>query len=453
MRIERFAQLSLFYSSGLFKEKTMSTFTTQNVPPNLIGQLPHPETPWVFSDSLRSRLNGTDKEGTLSYKKCVVLSQDPEWDFVWKAFHHQKPTYYGIKRVFCIYQKEALQGFELQLSKSERQAEDPLFQPKWDPHPERTKVIERWKEVIGPDGKTKKVQILPLWHGSKAAKISSICHLGFFIPGKEDAAKGIERGDIIDPGYFGSGLYFTGSARYAADVYSKDGHLLLSWVSMREPYPLILEDKQKGTFLGKGNHGFHDAHYIPVVSGKPDNPFYPVYEPPQTGQNPMCDEFVVFNPAQTLAAFWIELQPDLPYSPAMTPEPVERLLRFVIDVLRHSAIENNTSLKTEKLTPLLKKLTFMLRDAKYPSDSVRLIEQYEAALPFFKEHPFSSEQIPYVNHLLNTMKDWQQTFESEELFKVFPSLLEHFLGQEGWKIGCDILITLLETLKRQLFPY
>ena len=41
-----------------------------------------------------------------------------------------------------------------------------------------------------------------------------------------------------DIGYFGSGIYFTNSARYAA-MYAPMVHLLLSWVSMREPYPVV----------------------------------------------------------------------------------------------------------------------------------------------------------------------------------------------------------------------
>ena len=119
-----------------------------------------------------------------------------------------------------------------------------------------------------------------------------------------------------DIGFFGSGIYFTNSAQYAA-LYAK-GHLLLSWVSMREPYPVIADllFPSKPTDMkmleGKGAYQNYNAHYIPVVSVDPNNPKCMIYYPTCVDQIAAWDEIVVFQKSQTLPRFWIELSPRWP---------------------------------------------------------------------------------------------------------------------------------------------
>ena len=70
--------------------------------------------------------------------------------------------------------------------------------------------------------------------GTKKEVRNSICSTGFTTFGKHEVKQGGPLGPNTDIGYFGNGIYFTTSARYAADIYSrKDGSLFLSWVSMR----------------------------------------------------------------------------------------------------------------------------------------------------------------------------------------------------------------------------
>ena len=126
-----------------------------------------------------------------------------------------------------------------------------------------------------------------------------------------------------DIGYFGSGIYFTNSARYAA-MYA-DGHLLLSWVSMREPYPVVNDapHPNKGSDMkklaGQGHYQNYNAHYIPVASIKPHKPDCMEYYPCYQNQVPAWDEFVVFDKSQALPRFWIELGVDTPQHPLMNP--------------------------------------------------------------------------------------------------------------------------------------
>ena len=285
--------------------------------------------------------------------------------------------------------------------------------------------MERWKSLAG----AKKVTVLPLWHGSGEGKIRSICHHGFDILGR----------DSTDPGYFGKGIYFTTSAKYAVNAYSKDGHLLLAWVSMREPYPVVLEDLQRQTLLGKIAHDNHDAHYIPVISASRDDPFEKVYEPTGSGQDPMCDEVVVFKEAQTLAAFWIELQPDLPYSPSPIPPAVKSLLQFVINVFRQKSSINGHTIRE-----LLKELA----TTPFPSeeDSAHLLQQYGKIAPFFSEKP----NTDFIEYCQKALQNWKSVFDAQDHFTALPTILELLLPKRdqlfknGWDKGCELLLPFLE---------
>ena len=147
---------------------------------------------------------------------------------------------------------------------------------------------------------------------------------------KTSSMEEAELGPNTDLGYFGSGIYFTNSARYAAQIYAgDDGRLFLAWVSMREPYPVVADapydikgnpkpkDMQK--LEGYGAYQNYNAHYIPVAPIDPSNKMCAVYYPCAQGQEPFLDEIVVFQKSQALARFLIELQIDLPKSTRRSP--------------------------------------------------------------------------------------------------------------------------------------
>ena len=231
----------------------------------LLSHLPYPDSPWVLSESLQARVDQTPNS-TSTFKRCEVLPSDKEWAFVNAAFEQQKPTTYGIKRVYYVYREPISVAFHNHLSTADEAAE--TFQPLWRqgvPHEERLRVMERWNRFIGSGVSGRNVHVIPLWHGSTKEIFENICKLGFRILGTGQ-----------DEGFFGRGAYFATTAGYAVDAYSKDGHVLLSFVSMREPYPVLYKDFQddrpnaplKHPFLGKGGKDNHDAHYIPVISGQ-----------------------------------------------------------------------------------------------------------------------------------------------------------------------------------------
>ncbi|NGX42785.1 MAG: hypothetical protein K940chlam7_01073 [Chlamydiae bacterium] len=306
--------------------------TTYPIPTSLKETLPFPTTPWKLNLDLFERVR---KGGytDMSYKTCEVLPSDPEYAFVFRFFVHQKPPAFGIRRIICIHNPSHTKQFEGEIKNIEQEAEK--FPPQWKNDgevPQREAVIKRWEVItnqfspIQLKGSERtdalvRAKVLPLWHGSSEAKCKSICSSGFTFFGKHHhfhpAAK---KGSVssTDVGYFGSGIYFTTSAQYSA-MYS-EGHMLLGWVSLREPYPVVSDvpHPNKGTdmkkLMGKAAYQEYNAHYIPVAPIDP-NPLSMEYFPCMRNQRPKWDELVVFQRSHTLPRFWIELGVDLPRAP------------------------------------------------------------------------------------------------------------------------------------------
>ncbi len=307
----------------------VSSATT--IPKTLKGCLSEPSSPWQISPALFARISQQPWEaGGMLYKKCQILSDDPECRFILEYFHHQKPPNYGICNIYCIHTPHLSKAFEAEIEKIDIKAK--TFKPEWDEgtfKEKREKVIERWKEQVNQfypisiQRPTRKdtyfnVRMLPLWHGTAKHVCHSIASTGFTYFGKHhffnpDAQLGTFQN--VDAGYYGSGVYFTNSAKYAA-MYST-GNLLLAWVAMKEPFPVINDiphprkGKDMGMLEGHGAYQAYNAHYIPVAPISTDSDcmeYYPCYD----NQAPVCDELVVFQEAQTLPRFWVEIGVDFP---------------------------------------------------------------------------------------------------------------------------------------------
>jgi len=118
-------------------------------------------------------------------------------------------------------------------------------------------------------------------HGTKANNIDSILDNGFLLS-KVGSGSG-------DPGYFGTGLYFTQMASYG-EYYinsrqqrsNKEGLILiLSWVLIGNPYPIT-----SLSHYGKGCVDGYTSHYCWV-----DKSFTPCTE----YSAPFGDEIIIFN--------------------------------------------------------------------------------------------------------------------------------------------------------------
>ncbi len=293
--------------------------------------LPCSETPWRLSDTVFGRLQ---LQPGVTYKVTQLTSKDPEWDFVLAYFNHQKPTNLAIKAIHVIHGARVQGSFESNIGTTELEAKK--FFPKWEQEghlvAQKKEVHARWevlKKEFSPfsiqwgAGKVDhylKTAILPVWHGTTQAKARSICETSLTSFGKHFYWDKTGSGVNTDHGYFGSGVYVTTSARYAADIYS-DGTLLMLWASMRQPYPVVAEvdgscpnkkpiDVTK--LEAKELYKDYNAHYIPVRSISPADPQCHVYYPCGPTESPSVDELVLKSGVQTLPRFWVELQTDLP---------------------------------------------------------------------------------------------------------------------------------------------
>jgi hypothetical protein len=363
-----------------------SPVSSQPIPSNLKSQLPNPQTPWNVSSLLFNRVQAQASDQP--YKLCEVLNSDPDMYFILKYFEHQKPPGYSIKRVVCIHNPDHTQIFEGTLKNIERESSNSVFVPKGkeeDPRADRARALTRWEaqasqfspvEIKSSNSRQpdtcSRAKVLPLWHGSSQEVCQSVCSSGFTSFGKhhhfdENANQGSNKS--TDKGYFGSGIYFTNSAHYAT-LYS-EGHLLLAWVSMREPYPVV-NDKphpQKGSDMiklgGKEHYQNYNAHFIPVASIRPQDPKCLEYYPCYKDQQPAWDEFVVFHTSQTLPRFWIEVGVDFPKVVLSDLGTAGELLTLLLSLLDKPEVQNHAALSQM----LQVKVNLMLEQAEtHPLD-------------------------------------------------------------------------------------
>ena len=288
------------------------------IPANLIEFLPNPQTPWNISQEVSKRLQPNNP----SFKTAQLLPTNPVTAFITGYFLANKPPGYSIARITCVQNESLQENFVSHLSTIEEEAKQ--FRPSWHGEAlfeEREKVIKSWQAFTQPfsplilkEGTFHHVKTLPLWYEISSKKSQAICTSGFPNPGKQS-----KKTDSTH--YFGNGIYFTENAHYASK--SKKGFLLLSWVSMREPYPVISDKPppQPATdrliLEGKAAHLNYNSHFIPMTLMSDSTAFidgYPCFQ----NQKPAWHEIVVFEKFQALPCFIIELETDLLPSPKIT---------------------------------------------------------------------------------------------------------------------------------------
>ena len=294
------------------------------ISPNLKDFLAMPQSPWRVSQGVSDRLQVANPR----FKSTVLLPDDPEAKMILRHFMADKPPGYSIGKITYVYNRSLQMGFLAHLCNIEQAAQK--FPPAWNTESlaaERQDVIDSWKALTDPFSPLKvtidqeeeilsHAKVLPVWHGTSVDKSQSICETGFTYFGKHAYFAGGHASDSTDIGYFGSGMYFTESAKYAG-MYSK-GALLFSWVSMREPFPVVSDVPHPSRcqdmkmLEGRGAYKNYDSHFIPVAPTRADYclDFFPCYQ----RQAASWHEIVVFQTAQTLPCFIVET--DLDFLPA-----------------------------------------------------------------------------------------------------------------------------------------
>ncbi len=322
--------------SGMPEPSTTNTNSTKQARPRgegkgLIGRAEPQKTPWRPSPTLSQRIEQQPYTSGL-LRTCTILPSDPEHELILRSFMENKPSGYSIEEAVYIDNFALAQAFEAELINMDQEAQK--FLPRWNEESlaeQRKQAIDAWKDYTneypilevpypGQVMRLNSAKILFVWHGTNFAKSQSICSSGFTYFGKHHFFQvSAQEGSAAstDLGYFGSGIYFTTHAAYAA-LYASE-YLLFSCISMREPFPVV-SDAEPGvqpgvkcsdmTMLeGKGAYQNYNAHFIPVTPVSPD-PDCMVYYPCTLGEQAAANEIVVFQKSQALPRIRVKLTPD-----------------------------------------------------------------------------------------------------------------------------------------------
>lgn len=306
---------------------SVSPSLSDPMPRGIVQGLIDPSQPWKFSPALMAQIRQQLDAGS-PYAKVPLTESHPEYQFASQYFHHNPPPGVKIKAIYAIYNRALNRAFEAGLEIMEEEN----FPANWRKEAEsqwREKAHERWERLVNPlkpvtvgDGvdrkELKRVNVLPLVHGT--AHADSIFRSGFTYFGKHHFFRDNQSAPgplaSTDRGYFGSGIYFTDSFRYAGMYNPRQ--LIISFVSTREPYPVISDrpHPNKCTDMQRlGGHGAYqtyNSHFIPVASTRPEVPIWMEYYPCYQDQLPSWDEFVVFQKYQALPGYLIETEVPIP---------------------------------------------------------------------------------------------------------------------------------------------
>jgi len=109
----------------------------------------------------------------------------------------------------------------------------------------------------------------------------------------------------LDSGYYGAGIYFTTSAKYAVPYFAtkKDPAIILSWVIPGNAYPVIEHPRKSGTLAGTIIKPGYQSHYVCT-----DNKGMPYPKVVHDYRN-VYDEIVINQEAQVAPAYVLLLDP------------------------------------------------------------------------------------------------------------------------------------------------
>jgi len=167
----------------------------------------------------------------------------------------------------------------------------PEFQPTWEKDENnsalREKIMQRLQTYVVCT--EDKIPIIPLWHGTAPGIEAKILSTGYASL------------EMTDPGFFGKGCFYgTPQSEYACRVYGR-GVVILNFIGVGNIFPVTFEDMSK--IFGKNCHKNYDCHYAPVVPKNKDNPDEVNYVGLSHDEDPIYDEFVLFQESQILPRF------------------------------------------------------------------------------------------------------------------------------------------------------
>ena len=215
------------------------------------------------------------------------------------------PSEIDIDRIELVHNPESYRMFLQQINRTERKQTHEAFQPHLYMESnaiERSNVLDQLQTLTNQVKHNRSASIVRVWHGCKSSIVSELVSNGFAALSK------------LDNGWYGKAMYFTSSGEYAAKYTNPTGCLVMCYVILLNPFPVITDDAPVGVssktfrFYGTGNYANYQCHYIPVAPVKEDTVWN--FRPPPNGvQDARFDEFAIFQQSDILPQIIVHLKP------------------------------------------------------------------------------------------------------------------------------------------------
>ncbi|CAF1650480.1 unnamed protein product [Adineta ricciae] len=201
------------------------------------------------------------------------------------------PSRYQIDKVEFVFNAGRYRMFLGHIETVENRQTQAQFQPKLheeNSFTERQRVLDRLDSLCQQVSHNRQARIVRMWHGCRKNALPNLLSDGFATLG------------TLDDGWYGKGMYFTSSAKYAARYCPESGGcLIMCYIALLNPFPVVSADAPlnvsptKFRFYGHGNFKNYQCHYIPVSPIGSESAMD--YRPPPTGtDDAIYDELVVF---------------------------------------------------------------------------------------------------------------------------------------------------------------
>jgi len=141
------------------------------------------------------------------------------------------------------------------------------------------------------DDNVRKINLIPTIHGTDATIAMKIAKTGF-------AAL-----STLDAGWYGKGIYFTTSIKYAIPYFAtkKFPAVLISYILLGNPYPIIYNKEEPENHLGKAIVNGYDSSYVVTEKKGRIPPFDEIEQ-----ISPLFDEIVIEQEGSIVPVFLVE---------------------------------------------------------------------------------------------------------------------------------------------------
>lgn len=247
------------------------------------------------------------EETTYPRTMSCVLPSDQDHNNVYQKILRwigDLPPGIEIDKVELVHNKHRYRAFLQQLLSAEHKQEQPHFQPRLhrETNPaERQRLLDRLEKLTSEVKHRRSVRLARVWHGCGREWMQKIIPDSFAALAK------------LDDGWFGKGIYFTSSAKYAATYAGSEGCLIMCYVILLNPFPVISDDapprasSDEFRFYGRDAHENYQCHYVPEMpmEGGTDDDFRP---PPGGVQEAEFDGIVIFQQTDILHQVIVHLR-------------------------------------------------------------------------------------------------------------------------------------------------